>query len=82
MLPRRIFNPGVFVTFKPSKVFAFYFNGIIPHKSFHILKKHIKAFVIGFEGASELRTALMNTNSYEELEPLLSEALNLKLEML
>jgi tRNA-dihydrouridine synthase len=61
---------------------AFYFNGIHPYKSFHILKKHIKAFVVGFEEAPQLRIALMDTNSYDELEPLLSSALNSKLEML
>ncbi|MEO6536538.1 MAG: tRNA-dihydrouridine synthase [Candidatus Paceibacterota bacterium] len=50
---------------------ARYFNDMKPAKSFHILKKHIKAFIVGFDGAPELRTALMDTSSVEELLALL-----------
>ncbi|CAN5699630.1 tRNA-dihydrouridine synthase [soil metagenome] len=46
---------------------ARYFNDMHPAKSFHILKKHIKAFVVGWDGAPELRTKLMETTSVEEL---------------
>jgi nifR3 family TIM-barrel protein len=35
------------------------FEALRPTKSFHIFKKHIKAFVIGFDGAAELRAKLM-----------------------
>ena len=39
-------------------------------KNFAIMKKHYKAYVHGFDGAKELRTALMETNSAEEVEVL------------
>ena len=40
-------------------------------KSFAVMKKHFKAYVDGFEGASELRSKLMECNSVEEIEKLL-----------
>lgn len=43
------------------------FEALTPRKSFHLLKKHVKAFVSGFDGAAELRAALMETNSADEL---------------
>jgi len=48
-----------------------YFSELTPPKHFHILKKHFKAFVHGWPGASELRGKLMETNSREELEAVL-----------
>ena len=44
------------------------FEALRPAKSFHILKKHIKAFVTGFDGAAELRVRLMDTESAAALE--------------
>ena len=44
------------------------FEKISPPKHFAILKKHIKAFVTGFAGASDLRAKLMEANSATELE--------------
>lgn len=44
------------------------FEKLRPAKHFAILKKHMKAFVTGFDGAAELRGKLMNTSSAEELE--------------
>jgi nifR3 family TIM-barrel protein len=44
------------------------FEKLHPAKSFHILKKHIKAFVTGFSGASELRAKLMETENADGLE--------------
>ncbi len=44
------------------------FEALRPGKSFHILKKHIKAFVTGFDGAAELRAKLMETESSAEIE--------------
>ena len=35
------------------------FERMLPHKSFAIMKKHYKAYVEGFDGAKELRIALM-----------------------
>lgn len=44
------------------------FEKLLPSKNFAILKKHIKAFVTGFDGAAELRAKLMDTSSATELE--------------
>ena len=44
------------------------FEALTPPKHFHILKKHIKAFVTGFDGASELRARLMETLNTVDLE--------------
>jgi nifR3 family TIM-barrel protein len=44
------------------------FENISPPKNFAILKKHIKAFVVGFSGAAELRARLMQAESAAELE--------------
>lgn len=51
-----------------------YFSELTPPKHFHILKKHFKAFIHGWPGAGDLRGRLMETNSREELELVLSEA--------
>lgn len=56
---------------------ARYFDELRPRKSFHLLKKHFKAFVHGWRDASELRARLMETQTLSELEPLLEEALSL-----
>ena len=44
------------------------FEKISPPKNFSILKKHIKAFVTGFDGAADLRSRLMQAESAVELE--------------
>lgn len=79
MLGRAIFgNPWVFAGRKPEDLspeeriealltLAAYFNELRPQKSYHLLKKHFKAFVSGWEGAPELRARLMETSSVEEL---------------
>ena len=43
------------------------FEKLSPPKHFAILKKHIKAFVTGFDGAAELRAKMMEANSADEL---------------
>ncbi len=53
------------------------FDTLRPRKSIHILKKHFKAFVGGWPGASELRHALMETSTHEELTTRLREAIAL-----
>ncbi len=35
------------------------YEALTPRKSFHLLKKHVKAFSTGFDNAAELRAALM-----------------------
>lgn len=53
------------------------FDELQPRKSFHLLKKHFKAFVNGWAGASELRGSLMEANSLEELRERLRNATEL-----
>jgi len=43
------------------------FETLSPPKTFAILKKHIKAFVSGFDGAAEMRAKLMEASSAAEL---------------
>lgn len=38
------------------------FEELLPHKNFAIMKKHYKAYVSGFDGAADLRSALMNAS--------------------
>ncbi len=52
---------------------AYEFEKISPSKHFSILKKHIKAFVTGFDGAADLRAKLMEANSAAELESIISK---------
>jgi len=77
-------NPWVFAGKKGSEVtqeekfaalveLARGFEQLSPPKSFHILKKHIKAFVTGFDGAAELRHKLMETSSAAELAQILDK---------
>lgn len=49
------------------------FEKLTPLKNFSILKKHIKAFVTGFDGAAELRSKLMETGSAESLKRVIAE---------
>lgn len=51
------------------------FLKLLPHKNFNIMKKHYKAYVSGFDGAKELRTALMEASSYTEIKKLVTEFL-------
>lgn len=44
-------------------------------KSFSLMKKHFKAYVNGFDNASELRGRLMETNNAEEVRIILEEFL-------
>lgn len=37
-------------------------------KGFHIMRKHFKAYISGFDGAKELRAKFMETNSVEDVE--------------
>ncbi|MCA9361551.1 tRNA-dihydrouridine synthase [Candidatus Kaiserbacteria bacterium] len=44
------------------------FSELLPHKNFAIMKKHFKAYVNGFSGASELRVRLMESKNATEVE--------------
>lgn len=77
MLGRAIFGaPWLFEERVPTKEerieallrLARYFEELTPKKSFHILKKHVKAFVNGWDGAAELRAKLMECESAQEME--------------
>lgn len=84
MLGRAIFgNPWVFTGrtgASPTQKLAALmeladrYEKLAPAKPFHILKKHFKAFVNGWEGAAELRARLMDTQGYEELREELRRA--------
>ncbi len=86
MLGRAIFgNPWAFTDRNPEEItpqeklealsiLAGYFDEMRPKKSFHLLKKHFKAFVNGWPNAAELRNTLMNVNALEELRSVLNEA--------
>jgi nifR3 family TIM-barrel protein len=42
-------------------------------KGFHVMKKHFKAYVGGFDGAKELRAKLMETENSGEVEKIIKE---------
>jgi nifR3 family TIM-barrel protein len=44
------------------------FTAMLPHKNFSIMKKHYKAYVSGWYGASELRQKLMEAKDVAEVE--------------
>jgi len=79
MIGRGIFgNPWLFTNRDPQAItqeeklaalveLAQEFEKLRPAKSFAILKKHIKAFVTGFDGAAELRGKLMAAENAEQL---------------
>lgn len=85
MLGRAMFgNPWVFAGRKPEDTplaeklaalseLAHGFEKLSSPKNFSILKKYIKSFVTGFDGATELRAKLMEANSAEDLERVLHD---------
>jgi nifR3 family TIM-barrel protein len=86
MIGRGMFgNPWVFAGRKAAEIpfeekatalveLAYAFERLSPPKSFHILKKHIKAFVTGFDGAAELRSKLMDAADAADMERALAGA--------
>lgn len=84
MLGRAIFgNPWLFTEHQPSprerlealSTLAEYFSELKPSKSFHLLKKHFKVFVSGWDGAAALRGELMEMNDIDTLQIRLKEAI-------
>jgi nifR3 family TIM-barrel protein len=53
---------------------AHYFEHITPPKSFSIFKKHIKAFVSGFDGAAELRAKLFEAENADQVSEIVHSA--------
>lgn len=49
------------------------FEKLAPRRNFSILKKHIKAFVTGFDGAAELRARLMETENADTLVTIIAD---------
>ncbi len=60
------------VMLEHTKLFEELLGGV---KSFAIMKKHYKAYVNGFPGATELRAKLMETNNYNEVTALVDRFL-------
>ena len=88
MLGRAIFgNPWLFSETTPTleeklkvlvehtKLFEEILGGF---KNFALMKKHYKAYVNGFDGASELRVKLMDTNTSSEVEKIIDDYVNTK----
>ncbi len=84
MLGRAIFgNPWVFTGYEATPkekqaallMLSEEFSKLRPAKSFHLLKKHVKAFVTGYDGASDLRVRLMDAPDIETLQTHLKEAI-------
>lgn len=86
MLGRAIFgNPWLFLgktreeVSKEEKVTALLslavrYQALAPQKSFHILKKHVKAFIVGFDDAAPLRAALMDAPDFDAFLQVLESA--------
>ena len=49
------------------------FERLSPPKNFAVLKKHIKAFATGFDGAAHLRALLMEAENADELEAVIAQ---------
>ncbi len=59
------------------------FENLCGHKSFSIMKKHYKAYVSGFDGAKELRVALMSAENGADVEALVGDFLkNLNIDLI
>lgn len=50
------------------------YEKLSPQKSFHLLKKHVKAFIVGFDGSAPLRHALMDAPGYASFIGILQNA--------
>ncbi len=50
------------------------YEKLMPQKSFHLLKKHVKAFIVGFDGSAQLRHELMEASDYASFITLLQNA--------
>lgn len=82
MIGRGIFgNPWLFNSRKKKVTLAEKLKAMLEHaklfekllggKNFEVMKKHFKAYVAGFPGASELRAKLMQTHSAAEVAKIL-----------
>lgn len=53
------------------------FETLLPEKNFGLMKKHYKAYVHEFDGAKELRIALMETENAEEVRSVVNRFMNI-----
>lgn len=85
MIGRGVFgNPWLFADSAPARIedrlsvmlehTALFEKLFATIKSFDIMKKHYKAYVIGFDGAKELRVRLMECSRYVEVAQIVKEA--------
>lgn len=81
MIGRGIFgNPWLFSEHTPTQEeklrvlveHCHAFEKLCPHKGFHVMKKHFKAYAQGFPSAAELRAQLMNCNTANDVAELLT----------
>lgn len=63
---------GLNIMVEHTKLYEEILGGI---KSFHLMKKHYKAYVTGFDGSKELRASLMETETATEVELLVTNFL-------
>lgn len=63
------FEQKLNILLEHTKLFEQTLGGI---KNFSVMKKHFKAYVNGFDGASELRVKLMEANNYKEVEDIIT----------
>ncbi len=52
------------------------FETLLPEKNFALMKKHYKAYVHEFDGAKELRSALMEAENAEEVSTVVNRFLD------
>lgn len=71
--PRRCAKEKVQALLRLAYMFETFWRGDYGTKNFNILKKHVKAYVNGFDGAKELRELLMGTQNAREMEEVVSQ---------
>jgi nifR3 family TIM-barrel protein len=85
MIGRGIFgNPWLFYNHRPTKEeklkalveHSKLFEELVSHKKFHIMKKHFKTYVTGWECAKELRMKLMETENADEVKKVINQYTN------
>lgn len=77
-------NPWIFTNHIPTKKeklntavkHADYFAHMLPEANFLSLRKHLSWYCHGFDGAKELRIALMKTNSFFDVQETITNFLN------
>lgn len=50
------------------------FEELVSHKKFHIMKKHFKAYVAGWDGAKELRMQLMGAETADQVKGIIAQS--------